>query len=108
MDTNDAVLWYPESWEEIQFITQTFPSQMYQTGTKNFSAHWGFTFADGTNSPGIYLSTSGSDFTAQLTITEDDLMQETNCLTMESTGFMSHQVACPSTIGICKRRISKT
>ena len=56
MDSNDAVLWYPETVEELNFIKQMYPipnGTVYHLGVKNFSSHWGFTFADGTYSPGI-------------------------------------------------------
>ena len=56
MDSNDAVLWYPETVEELNFIRQKFPvadGEVYHLGVKNFTDHWGFTFADGTFSPGI-------------------------------------------------------
>ena len=56
MDLENSVLWYPETVEELLFVKEKFPiasGEVYHMGVKNFSDHWGFTFADGTYSPGI-------------------------------------------------------
>lgn len=46
-------LWYPETSEEIAFVTQKFPGDLYHVGAKNYSKEMGFYFLDGTFSPGI-------------------------------------------------------
>ena len=52
-----AVLWYPESGDEMDFIKYKFPVEeggTYHLGFKNWSATTtGATFADGTTSPGL-------------------------------------------------------